>query len=57
LARPPSPGRRATALTSDLPVSSVGYACGYLNNASFTRAFARRFGVVPSALRRIGIAA
>ena len=48
---------RTMLLTSDLPVSSVGYACGYLNNASFTRAFARRFGVVPSALRRIGIAA
>ena len=48
---------RTLLLTSDLPVSSVGYRCGYLNNASFTRAFARRFGVVPSALRRTGIAA
>ena len=48
---------RTLLLTSDLPVSSIGYACGYLNNASFTRAFSRRFGVVPSALRRGGIAA
>ena len=48
---------RAMLLTSDLPVSSVGYACGYLNNASFTRAFSRRFGTVPSALRRTGVAA
>jgi len=48
---------RTLLLTSDLPVSSVGYRCGYLNNAAFTRAFSRRFGVVPSTLRRSGIAA
>jgi AraC family transcriptional activator of pyochelin receptor len=37
--------------TTDLPVSSIGYANGYLNNASFSRAFGRRFGVTPSAYR------
>ncbi len=37
---------------SDLPVSTVGYRCGYTNNASFTRAFARRFGMTPTDLRR-----
>lgn len=38
-------------LTTDLPVSSIGYENGYLNNASFARAFARRFGVSPSDFR------
>lgn len=38
-------------LTTDLPVSSVGYENGYLNNASFARAFGRRFGVTPSDYR------
>ncbi len=38
-------------LTTDLPVSSIGYASGYLNNASFSRAFGRRFGVSPSEYR------
>ncbi len=38
-------------LTTNLPVSSVGYENGYLNNASFARAFGRRFGVSPSDLR------
>lgn len=42
---------------SDLSVASIGYRCGYLNNASFARAFARRFGVAPSEMRRLGIAA
>lgn len=37
---------------SDLPVSTVGYRCGYMSNASFTRAFARRFGMTPTDLRR-----
>jgi AraC family transcriptional activator of pyochelin receptor len=37
--------------TTDLPVSSIGYASGYLNNASFSRAFGRRFGVSPSEYR------
>ena len=37
---------------SDLPISSVGYRCGYQSNASFTRAFVRRFGTTPTDLRR-----
>lgn len=37
--------------TTSLPVSSIGYENGYLNNASFARAFARRFGVSPSDFR------
>lgn len=48
---------RTMLLTSDLQIASIGYRCGYLNNASFTRAFTRRFGVAPSALRRTGLAA
>ena len=36
---------------TDLPVSAIGYRCGYLNNASFTRAFARRLGVAPTRWR------
>jgi AraC-like DNA-binding protein len=44
---------RASALlqTTNKPVSNIGYEAGYLNNASFTRAFARRFGVCPSEFR------
>lgn len=42
---------------SDLPVASIGYRCGYLNNASFTRAFSRRFGMAPTEMRRMGMAA
>ncbi len=37
--------------TTNKPVSSIGYEAGYLNNASFTRAFTRRFGVCPSEFR------
>jgi AraC family transcriptional activator of pyochelin receptor len=44
-------------LTTDLPVSSVGYESGYLNNASFSRAFGRHFGRSPSHYRAYGIAA
>ena len=44
-------------LSTDLPVSSIGYRCGYLNNASFTRAFARHFGRAPTQYRAMGIAA
>ena len=44
-------GARQMLLSTDLPVSSVGYACGYMNNASFTRAFSRRFGLAPTKLR------
>ena len=37
--------------TTSLPVSSIGYENGYLNNASFARAFSRRFGQSPSDFR------
>jgi AraC family transcriptional activator of pyochelin receptor len=50
-------GARQMLLATDLPVSSVSYACGYLSNASFTRAFSRRYGVVPSRLRAGAMAA
>lgn len=43
---------RRMLLTTDKPVSSIGYENGYLNNASFARAFSRRFGVAPSSLRQ-----
>jgi AraC family transcriptional regulator, transcriptional activator of the genes for pyochelin and ferripyochelin receptors len=54
--------RRLTAAsemlrTTDRPVSSIGYEAGYLNNASFARAFARRFGVSPSDYRASRLAA
>ncbi len=44
-------------LTTDLPVSTIGYQTGYLNNASFARAFGRRFGVSPSDFRAYRVAA
>jgi len=48
---------RRMLLTTDLPVSSIGYESGYLNNASFARAFGRRFGRSPSDFRVQGLAA
>jgi AraC family transcriptional activator of pyochelin receptor len=50
-------GARDMLLATDLPVSSIGYRCGYLNNASFTRAFSRRFGQAPTQFRSRQIAA
>lgn len=44
-------------LATDLPVSSIGYRCGYLNNASFTRAFSRHFGIAPTQYRAVRLAA
>lgn len=44
-------------LTTDLPVSSIGYEAGYLNNASFARAFGRRFGRTPSDYRAVRLIA
>ncbi len=44
-------------VATDLPVSSIGYRCGYLNNASFTRAFARHFGLAPTQYRAERLAA
>lgn len=48
---------RQMLIATDLPVSSIGYQCGYLNNASFTRAFSRQFGTTPSSLRSPRLAA
>ncbi|MES3082810.1 helix-turn-helix domain-containing protein [Sphingomonas faeni] len=50
-------GARQMLLATDLPVSAIGYKCGYLNNASFTRAFSRRFGQAPTQLRNTRLAA
>lgn len=50
-------GARDMLLETDLPVSSIGYRCGYLNNASFTRAFSRRFGQAPTQFRSRQMAA
>ena len=44
-------------MTTNLPISSIGYENGYLNNASFARAFGRRFGVSPSDFRACQFAA
>ena len=42
---------RHQLLSTDLPVGLIGYRSGYHNNASFSRAFCRRFGVPPSNFR------
>lgn len=42
---------------TNLPISTIGYQSGYLNNASFARAFGRRFGQSPSGYRAMRIAA
>lgn len=46
-------GAHRLLLATDLPVSSIGYR----NNASFTRAFSRRYGVAPTRLRAMEMAA
>jgi AraC family transcriptional activator of pyochelin receptor len=48
---------RRQLIATDLPVSLIGYRTGYLNNASFARAFGRRFGLSPSDFRACGVAA
>jgi len=48
---------RRQLLSTDLPVGLIGYRSGYQNNASFSRAFSRRYGVPPSNLRMKAIAA
>ena len=42
---------RRQLISTDLPVGLIGYRSGYQNNASFSRAFCRRFGVPPSDFR------
>jgi AraC family transcriptional activator of pyochelin receptor len=44
-------------VTTELPISSIGYRCGYGTNAAFTRAFSRRYGVAPSGYRAASLAA
>ena len=48
---------RRQLLSTDLPVGVIGYRTGYSNNASFTRAFGRRFGISPTDLRASRMAA
>ncbi len=48
-------GASEMLLSTDLPISMIAYRCGYLNNASFSRAFARGFGLAPSQYRTRGV--
>ena len=48
---------RRALLTTDMPVGQVAYRNGYLNNASFARAFGRRYGQSPSDCRARTMAA
>ena len=48
---------RMLLLTTDLSISAVGYQSGYHSNASFTRAFGRKFGRPPSNIRAQPMAA
>ena len=48
---------RRQLIATDLPVGLIGYRSGYQNNASFSRAFCRRFGVPPSNYRSQAAAA
>lgn len=48
---------RRQLISTDLPVGLIGYHSGYQNNASFSRAFCRRFGVPPSDFRSKAMAA
>lgn len=48
---------RRQLIATDLPVAQIGYRNGYHNNAAFTRAFGRRFGLSPSTLRSSCVAA
>lgn len=48
---------RTQLISTDLPVGLIGYRSGYQNNASFSRAFCRRFGVPPSNFRSRMLAA
>jgi AraC family transcriptional regulator, transcriptional activator of the genes for pyochelin and ferripyochelin receptors len=47
---------RQMLVATELPVGAIGYRCGYLNNAAFTRAFSRRYGVPPSRFRAAALA-
>jgi AraC family transcriptional activator of pyochelin receptor len=42
---------RELLLTTDLRITTISARCGYSNNASFSRAFLRHYGVSPMTLR------
>jgi len=44
-------------LSTDLPIATIGYKCGYENNASFSRAFQRSTGLAPKLFRTQKLAA
>nr|WP_314443655.1 AraC family transcriptional regulator [uncultured Sphingomonas sp.] len=44
-------------IATDLPIALIGYRNGYQNNAAFTRAFGRRFGLSPSTYRMTALVA
>lgn len=48
---------RRQLIATDLPIGLIGYRSGYQNNASFSRAFCRKFGCPPSGLRSRAMAA
>lgn len=48
---------RRQLIATDLPIGLIGYRSGYQNNASFSRAFCRRFGISPSDFRTKAVAA
>lgn len=48
---------RRQLISTDLPVGLIGYRSGYQNNASFSRAFCRRYGLPPSDFRMKATAA
>lgn len=48
---------RRQLISTDLPIGLIGYQSGYQNNASFSRAFCRRFGIPPSDFRTRAVAA
>ena len=50
-------GAKQMLLATELPISAIGYRCGYLNNAAFTRAFSRRYGVAPLSFRAAALTA
>ena len=50
-------GAQHMLAATDLPVATIGFRCGYLNNASFARAFTRHTGVAPTRWRALGVVA
>ena len=44
-------GAQRMLAATDLPIATIGFRCGYLNNASFARAFSRHVGVAPTRWR------